>query len=524
MLAVSASRTAHILLAAGSWLPGGCGPSSSAATSGTGTSGDFATSSGEGGGTTNVRGDSSGRVEPASSDGDGTGGAPACGNGLLDPGEDCDDGNRFDHDDCPWDCIEDDGHRIATGTFTTCAAWPGGLRCWGYNGLGAIGNGEVGPACFYTPSDFGCELAPYCCAGDDELPSALPRASTAADIDAVAVSARHTCIARSGSLECWGATFMQGVPPDPRCASGPLLECFSPGCCLGDDEAVGQNAQPLADVRQVAAGSLHVCALTGSGEVYCWGSARQGNLGTGVPDGEIIGDDEPIDARGPVSLGGEAIFITAERDASCAILADGKVRCWGACGVESECLDGTPSEPIGDDEVPEDQPPLALPAPAIDVDLGALHACAVLDDGAVHCWGRDGVEDAMGYLGLDEVAAADSQPVVLASPAVKVSAGAGSTCALLDDGTLRCWGHPAAAGYAVSGVESSYPPSEAPPLPVGGPVADLDDAGNHRCALLQDGQVLCWGKDLGFGQLGYGMDITVGDDETPIDIGPVDYK
>ena len=454
---------------------------------------------------------------------DETGSSPACGNGVLDPGEDCDDGNRFDHDGCRWHCMSDDGHRIATGLATSCAAWPGGLRCWGHGAAGSVGPGAVTPEC-YNGERFSCLPALGCCVGDDELPSDFPQASTAEDISAVAVSWRHACVVRSGSLECWGATFMPGVPPDPRCAARPLLDCAHPGCCLGDDEPVPENPQPLGPVAQVAAGESHICALTEGGEVFCWGLSRVGNLGTLVPDGEVIGDDEPIDARGPLSLGGEVAFIKASRDATCAVLVGGDVRCWGACLGESTCFDGTPSDPIGDDEVPSDLPPLALPAPVIDIDIGTRHACAVLDGGAVHCWGHDGVEDAMGYPGVDQVAVTDSGAVAVPA-AVKVATGSAHSCALTEDGALHCWGHPWATGYATSiGPEMGLPPAETPAVSLGGLVADVDASGSHTCALRFDGEVLCWGSDQGRGQLGYGSDNFVGDDETPIDVGPVSYK
>ena len=104
----------------------------------------------------------------------------------------------------------------------------------------------------------------------------------------------------------------------------------------------------------------------------------------------------PIDSpatAGPVDLGSTAGVphtaraISAGSVHSCAILDDGSLRCWGYNG--SGRLGYGTTATIGDDEKPGAVPPVDLGAgrTAIAVDTGEQHTCALLDDGSVRCWG-----------------------------------------------------------------------------------------------------------------------------------------
>lgn len=116
------------------------------------------------------------------------------------------------------------------------------------------------------------------------------------------------------------------------------------------------------------------------------------------------------------------------------------MHCFGANEAGQLGLGHT--DEIGDSESP-DVGPIQLGAPAIDVDAGGQHACAVLQGGAVRCWGNN----EFGQLGLghvnnigdDELPTA-APTIQLGGPAVRVSAGSDHTCALMATGKLRCWG------------------------------------------------------------------------------------
>jgi alpha-tubulin suppressor-like RCC1 family protein len=132
---------------------------------------------------------------------------------------------------------------------------------------------------------------------------------------------------------------------------------------------------------------------------------------------------------------------------------------------------------------------------AISLGLGAAHACAVLGDGSVHCWGSN---DA-GQLG-DGTLVDRYEPVFVlgVAGARSVASGARHTCALLGDTTVRCWGAND-QGQLGNGTAAS----QLTPVTVGNPdgtaplvgVADLVAGEAFTCARMQDGVVLCWGSN-----------------------------
>jgi len=147
------------------------------------------------------------------------------------------------------------------------------------------------------------------------------------------------------------------------------------------------------------------------------------------------------------------------------------------------------------------------------IDAGRNHTCAILPGGAVRCWGF-GREGELGYgntktIGDDETPAA-AGPVKLGTgrTAVAVSAGDFHTCALLDDATVRCWGFGGNGrlGYGAQvTIGDNETPDSAGPVDLGaGRTAKAITAGGaHTCALLDDNTVRCWGYAY-YGQLGYG--------------------
>ncbi|MBW3536082.1 MAG: hypothetical protein KY453_12855, partial [Gemmatimonadetes bacterium] len=100
------------------------------------------------------------------------------------------------------------------------------------------------------------------------------------------------------------------------------------------------------------------------------------------------------------------------------------------------------------------------------------------------------------------------------------------TCALLDDGNVRCWGYGAHGrlGYTrTNDIGDDETPGSVGPVDLGAgrTAVAVSAGGRHTCARLDDGSVRCWGA--GFtGRLGYCDERDIGDDETPASVGPVD--
>ena len=242
----------------------------------------------------------------------------------------------------------------------------------------------------------------------------------------------------------------------------------------------------------------------------CWGFAGNGRLGLGNLDN--IGDDEkPADVP-PVSFGPgrTAKAITAGNGHTCAILEDDSVRCWGF-NLDGRLGLGT-VDSVGDDEHPAQSRPVNLGPgrTAKAIAAGGFHTCALLDNGAVRCWGFGG-DGRLGYGKIADVGRFEDTtpdtvgPVNLGQNATAITAGFGHTCAILADASLRCWGFAGDGrlGYAnATSIGDNEQPVSAGPVNVGGPVKAISAGFEHTCAVLDGGSVRCWGFG-GLGTLGY---------------------
>ena len=358
-----------------------------------------------------------------------------------------------------------------------------------------------------------------------------PVSPAAAALDA---GRHHTCaLLPDGKVRCWGYG-----------REGELG--YGNGNTIGDDETpaaagpvdLGAGRTAVA----ISAGDFHTCAILDDRAVRCWGLGGNGRLG--YPGLGHIGDNETPGSVGPVDLGQgrTAKAIAAGGVHTCAILDDDTVRCWGF-GLQGQVgygnLDPDPSTPIieapgpniGDDETPGSMPPVSLGTgrTAKAITAGDQHTCAILDDDTVKCWGYGG-NGQLGYGNTQNVA--DQQPVLAGAvdlgagrTARAISAGVAETCAVLDDGSLRCWGFGGNGrlgygnGLAVGDDET---PGSMPPVDLGtGRTArSISVGGGHACAVLDDFHVRCWGTGFD-GRLGHGNTLDVGDDEAPGAVGPV---
>ncbi len=198
---------------------------------------------------------------------------------------------------------------------------------------------------------------------------------------------------------------------------------------------------PFDPVQQLVAGNNHTCVLLESGLVTCWGDNRFGQLGYNRTDN--LGDGEPVTSFGYVTLGDLATRIAAGGDHTCAILQDGALRCWGRNDFGQ--LGRGNTDNIGDNETVFSVGNVDLGAGVTvkDLALGGFHTCALLTTGAVRCWGRNDVGQ-LGYGNTNNLG--DDEPinnlpnVSLTGTVRKLVAGAFHTCALTFAGTLRCWG------------------------------------------------------------------------------------
>ncbi|MGI8945882.1 MAG: hypothetical protein ACR2GL_06560 [Thermoleophilaceae bacterium] len=351
-----------------------------------------------------------------------------------------------------------------------------------------------------------------------------PAAPAAAglDVSGSGDTSGHSCaLFPDDGVRCWG------FGGDGRLG-------YASKTTIGDDETPGSagpvDLGPGSPAVAIAAGAFHTCALLEDARVRCWGFGGDGRLGYGST--ATVGDDETPGSVDPVDLGAgrTARAISTGGAHTCAVLDGGSVRCWGWAG-DGRLGQGNRDQ-IGDDETPGSVDPVDLGAgrTARAISAGESHVCALLDDYSVRCWGL-GANGQLGYrstatIGDDETPGSVG-PVDLGADrtARAISAGGAHTCALLDDGSVRCWGFATRGrlGYAAADdIGDDETPGSVGPVDLDpdSPAVAIAAGGRHTCARLEGGSVRCWGSGAN-GRLGYCNELDVGDDEAPSSVGPV---
>lgn len=313
---------------------------------------------------------------------------------------------------------------ISAGRTHTCAVLSGGgARCWGMAWNGALGYGnQIDVGIQQTPADVG------------DIPVGGP-------VMQIAAGDNHTCALMAwGQVRCWGQGHYLG---------------YGSVDFIGDDElpsTVGDVPVGGGMLSKVVTGSNHTCALGVSGDVWCWGDGGHGQLGYG--NTLDIGFDDPAGSGGVVDIGGTVVDIGAGDRFTCALLNTGDVVCWGR--ADHGRLGYANGNTIGDDEVPAMAGSVQLGGFATAIAVGARHACALLDTGYVRCWG-EGEFGRLGY-GNEENVGDDEHPsaagnVDLGGTAVGITAGEFRSCAVIDTGAVRCWGRGDAGGLGYGNVD-----------------------------------------------------------------------
>jgi alpha-tubulin suppressor-like RCC1 family protein len=344
---------------------------------------------------------------------------------------------------------------VATGRYNVCALKDDdSVFCWGDPYDGELGNGTsqyLDADVFNSPVD---------------VPVQVQGLSPSAPISLSSGSA-PCVVTAAGTVECWGLTAEDALAPVvvPNTFGSPVASV-----------SVADGPDPYG----------FACAVTSPdggtmpGSVECWGSGIKGQLG----DGRSVSSPTPV-LNACDELRGAATMVSTSRLGlfACALGA-GLLECWGDNSYGELGDDTTGSGSLSTPVV------VVLPTgvTATAVSAGGTSACAITTGGAVYCWG----DNTLGELGNGSSLLSSPYPVpvpALTSGVTALSAGYSWVCALLEGGTVDCWGDNSVGQLGLGSTQDSRVPA---PIPSLSGVTSIS-AGNHSTCATTAANILCWG-------------------------------
>ena len=225
----------------------------------------------------------------------------------------------------------------------------------------------------------------------------------------------------------------------------------------------------------------YTCALTTTGQAYCWGANNQGQLGNNSTTVSRI----PVAVQMPAGVSFQSI--AAGYAHTCALTTTGQAYCWGY------------GDRLGNNSTTNSLTPVAVQMPAgvsfQSIAAGSLHTCALTTTGQAYCWGYGG----SGQLGNNSTAVSRI-PVAVQMPAGVsfqfIAAGYYHTCALTNEGKAYCWGQGGSGRLGNNSTTDSRIPV-AVQIPAGVSFQSIAAGSIHTCALTTEGKAYCWGLKLG---------------------------
>ncbi|MFY9264237.1 MAG: hypothetical protein WAO61_02230 [Solirubrobacterales bacterium] len=352
--------------------------------------------------------------------------------------------------------------RMSGGAASTCAIFATGadangdkVYCWGSNVRKQLGIGE---------NDLSYALNPIPVNALNGVPKVVSTGQDSA-----------CAIVHFGSIRCWGSN-EKGA-----------LGTANKGRNVSSKQVAAALAGDWAAPASVATGQRHMCFADLDKTVKCQGKNTSGQLGNATN----ADSSTPVVVAG---LGDPAAQVVSGTNHSCALLSNGNVRCWGANNHRQ----------LGTTVVPTPSSSVSISVPDLVNDVtqiasGFDHSCAIRTNDSVVCWGAN----SYGQLGDGTITPTKGTETTesLGGRAQEVATGQEHTCALLTNGTVRCWGANTFGQLGNGTVTGSTRPVSVVGLPAA--VNAITAGAYHTCALLADTTLRCWGRN-DKGQLGNG--------------------
>jgi alpha-tubulin suppressor-like RCC1 family protein len=350
---------------------------------------------------------------------------------------------------------------ISSGESHTCAILDNGsVSCWGENLVGEIGDGTNVKRTEPTQV------------------TSLGNGRTAV---AISSGKYHTCaILDNGSVSCWGYN------NKGQLGDGTNTDRYTPA--LTSSLGIGRTAVAISS------GGSFTCVILDDGNVSCWGKNTYGNLG----DGTTVSARYTPAQTSSFGTGRTAVAISSGFEYACALLDDGTVSCWG-----SNYRGELGNSAYGDRYTPSPTASLGTGRTAVAISSGSTSACAILDNGSVSCWGANLVGAIGDGTNIDRYDPILTSSLGIGRTAVAISSGGAHACAILDNGSISCWGHNNRGQLADNTTTDRNTPSLTSSLGIGRTAIGISSGAFHNCAILDDGNISCWGYN-NVGQLGNG--------------------
>lgn len=381
--------------------------------------------------------------------------------------------------------------KVSVGGYNTCVLRSDGtIGCQGYNYKGAVGIGTTTPNYVTTRTDVTGLTGP------------------ASDVATGGYYFSCALLASAGTVHCWGdntaGTIGRGAY---NATSYPTAQAA---------------ALAITGGKAIAAGYRHICAITSTDGVRCWGYNAYAQTGEYLVNNSTY-------VHTPVLVPGLS-SVTVSKIAlgyyfSCALTTAGEVYCWGDNTYGQ--LGRGPTYTASNTNIAGK---VLLSKSATKIATGAYHACAVLSDQTVECWGKNGATEA------DGMDAHIPYPTDLSNlTAVKVKdvaiTGGGdygyaknltprstpfkqSICAVKEDGGVICWGNVSFGemgdSLASSAAGAPFTTTVEPTGLTAGTVSYIQAGYHHFCARLTGGGMQCWG-DNSVGEIGNNANVAIGE-------------
>ena len=328
------------------------------------------------------------------------------------------------------------------------------------------------------------------------------------DQGSIMVSNGYSCaIYSNNSLYCWGRNHQGQL----GIGTTSTREVTPQYVDVGPGRTVTSFDSSVPGASWIVGTVTHNCAILDDGSVVCWGDNQAGELGVGNTTNTGSWRYSP----NTVNLGTsrKVVDIAVGIAHNCAILDNGSVMCWGRNNYGQIGIGNYSNDPI----VTPHYVDFGSGRTAVSIEAGGQHTCAILDNGSVSCWGRN----QFGQLGLGNYTARVTTPHHMPTPSGRMVTSLGpqlyTTCVTFDNGSVACTGFDG-DGALGDGFPHNSVNSLVYTVPIGRYSDKVDGGRQHGCSFVANGSVICWG-DNNYGTHGIGSQV---DSAAPVTFADID--